>query len=156
MPLAPLVEPGPPLSRDQVLRYSRHLLLEQFGDLGQRRLRAAKVLVMGAGGLGSPILHYLAAAGVGTIAIVDDDTMAFLWETATQVDARVRLDEETRTVAKGALWLEESLPPETLLIGLLAADRSRRRNVAMTPDDVLGFALAAEEALGERAEIEWK
>lgn len=75
MPLAPLVEPGPPLSRDQVLRYSRHLLLEQFGDLGQRRLRAAKVLVMGAGGLGSPILHYLAAAGVGTIAIVDDDVV---------------------------------------------------------------------------------
>lgn len=78
-------------------------------------------------------------------AIVDDDTMAFLWETATQVDARVRLDEKTRTVAPGALWLEESLPPETLLIGLLAADRSRRRNVNMTPDDVLGFALPGEE-----------
>jgi CRISPR-associated protein Cmr4 len=80
-------------------------------------------------------------------AIVDDDTMAFLWETATQVDARVRLDERTRTVAPGALWLEESLPPETLLIGLLAADRSRRRNVNMTPDDVLGFALSGEEVL---------
>jgi CRISPR-associated protein Cmr4 len=67
-------------------------------------------------------------------AIVDDDTMAFLWETATQVDARVRLDERTRTVASGALWLEESLPPETLLIGLLAADQSRRRGVSMAPD----------------------
>ncbi|MCG8554132.1 MAG: type III-B CRISPR module RAMP protein Cmr4 [Proteobacteria bacterium] len=78
-------------------------------------------------------------------AVVDDDTMAFLWETATQVDARVRLDEKTRTVAPGALWLEESLPPESLLIGLLAADRSRRRGVNMTPDDVLGFALASEE-----------
>jgi CRISPR-associated protein Cmr4 len=86
-------------------------------------------------------------------AIVDDDTMAFLWETATQVDARVRLDEKTRTVAPGALWLEESLPPETLLIGLLAADRSRRRNMNMTPDDVLGFALPAEEVhqLGGKA-----
>ncbi|MBA3884768.1 MAG: type III-B CRISPR module RAMP protein Cmr4 [Acidobacteria bacterium] len=80
-------------------------------------------------------------------AIVDDDTMAFLWDTATQVDARVRLDESTRTVAPGALWLEESLPPETLLIGLLAADRSRRPRVDMTPDDVLGFALAGEEVL---------
>lgn len=86
-------------------------------------------------------------------AIVDDDTMTFLWETATQVDARVRLDERTRTVAPGALWLEESLPPETLLIGLLAADRSRRRNVAMTPDEVLGFALSGEEVhqLGGKA-----
>jgi len=86
-------------------------------------------------------------------AIVDDDTMAFLWETATQVDARVRLDERTRTVAPGALWLEESLPPETLLIGLLAADRSRRRNVTMTPDEVLCFALSGEEVhqLGGKA-----
>lgn len=78
-------------------------------------------------------------------AIIDDDTMGFLWETATQVDTRVRLDERTRTVAKGALWLEESLPPETLLIGLLAADRSRRRDVRMTPDEVLGFVLSNEE-----------
>ncbi len=77
--------------------------------------------------------------------VVDDDTMAFLWETATQVDARVRLDEKTRTVAPGALWLEESLPPESLLIGVLAADRSRRRGVNMTPEDVLGFALGGEE-----------
>lgn len=86
-------------------------------------------------------------------AIVDDDTMAFLWETATQVDARVRLDERTRTVAPGALWLEESLPPETLLIGLLAADRSRRSDVKMTPDEVLGFALSREEVhqLGGKA-----
>jgi CRISPR-associated protein Cmr4 len=86
-------------------------------------------------------------------AIVDDDTMAFLWETATQVDARVRLDEEKRTVAKGALWLEESLPPETLLIGLFAADRSRRRNVNMSPDEVLDFTLAGEEVhqLGGKA-----
>jgi len=78
-------------------------------------------------------------------AIVDDETMANLCETATQVDARIRLDERTRTAAPGALWLEESLPPETLLIGLLAADRSRRHNVPMTPDEVLGFALAGEE-----------
>jgi CRISPR-associated protein Cmr4 len=80
-------------------------------------------------------------------AVVDDETMTFLWETATQVDARVRIDEKTRTVAPGALWLEESLPPESLLIGLLAADRSRRRGVAMTPDDVLDFVLAGEEIL---------
>jgi CRISPR-associated protein Cmr4 len=80
-------------------------------------------------------------------AVVDDDTMTFLCETATQVDARVRLDEMTRTVAPGALWLEESLPPESLLIGILAADRSRRPGVNMTPDAVLHFALPSEETL---------
>jgi CRISPR-associated protein Cmr4 len=86
-------------------------------------------------------------------AVVDDDTMAFLWETATQVDARVRLDARTRTVATGALWLEESLPPETLLIGVLAADRSRRPQKPMTPEAVLDFALPGEEVhqLGGKA-----
>lgn len=80
-------------------------------------------------------------------AVVDDDTMAFLCETGTQVDARVRIDSTTRTVAPGALWLEESLPPETLLLGVLAADRSRRKGVSMSPDEVLNFALATEEVL---------
>jgi CRISPR-associated protein Cmr4 len=81
------------------------------------------------------------------LAVVDDDTMTFLCETATQVDARVRLDSTTRTVAEGALWLEESLPPETLLIGLIAADRSRKAGVEMEPQAVLAFALEGEEVL---------
>ncbi len=71
--LPPLVDPGPPLTRGQIERYSRHLLLPEVGELGQRRLCAAKVAVIGAGGLGSPVLTYLAAAGVGTIGIVDFD-----------------------------------------------------------------------------------
>jgi CRISPR-associated protein Cmr4 len=79
--------------------------------------------------------------------VVDDDTMAFLWETATQVDTRVRIDGQTRTVARGALWLEESLPPETLLIGLLAADRSRKKDSNLTPSAVLDTALPKEKAL---------
>jgi len=73
--LPPLVEPGPPLSPSDVERYSRHLLIPEVGALGQRRLRRAKVLVLGAGGLGSPALLYLAAAGVGTIGIVDSDAV---------------------------------------------------------------------------------
>lgn len=54
-------------------RYNRNILIEGFGDEGQAKLKAAKVLVIGAGGLGSPVLLYLAAAGVGTLGIVDDD-----------------------------------------------------------------------------------
>lgn len=73
--LPPLVEPAPTLSQEEVSRYSRHLLISDVGEIGQRRLKNARVLVMGAGGLGSPILLYLAAAGVGTIGIVDHDVV---------------------------------------------------------------------------------
>ena len=71
--LPPLVEPGPELSPEQLRRYARNLRVPQIGELGQRRLRAATVLCVGAGALGSPALLYLAAAGIGTLAIVDDD-----------------------------------------------------------------------------------
>ncbi len=65
----------PPLSRDEVLRYARHLVLPEVGEAGQRRLKAARVLLIGAGGLGSPVALYLAAAGVGALGIVDHDTV---------------------------------------------------------------------------------
>ncbi len=73
--LPPLVEPGPELSADELRRYARNLRVPQIGELGQRRLRAARVLCIGAGALGSPALLYLAAAGVGTVGIVDDDAV---------------------------------------------------------------------------------
>jgi CRISPR-associated protein Cmr4 len=85
-------------------------------------------------------------------AIVDDETMSFLWDTATQLDQRVRIDEKTRTVASGALWLEESLPAETLLIGLMEADKSRRQTEAVknwTADKILDFALPVPTAESE-------
>ncbi len=64
------------LSDEELERYARHIVLREVGGPGQARLRAAKVLVIGAGGLGSPVLLYLAAAGVGTIGIVDFDTVS--------------------------------------------------------------------------------
>lgn len=65
----------PELSHEEIRRYSRHLLLEDVGMEGQRRLKGASVLCIGGGGLGSPVLMYLAAAGVGTIGLVDDDVV---------------------------------------------------------------------------------
>ncbi|WP_244872815.1 MULTISPECIES: adenylyltransferase/sulfurtransferase MoeZ [unclassified Mycolicibacterium] len=73
--LPPLVQPAAELTRDEVARYSRHLIIPDLGVDGQKRLKNARVLVIGAGGLGSPTLLYLAAAGVGTIGIVEFDVV---------------------------------------------------------------------------------
>src|SRR5437667_10435949 len=75
MPLPRLVEPAESLSVDEVRRYSRHLIIPDVGVTGQKRFKNAKVLCVGAGGLGSPALMYLAAAGVGTLGIVEFDTV---------------------------------------------------------------------------------
>ncbi|STZ57669.1 molybdopterin biosynthesis-like protein MoeZ [Mycolicibacterium tokaiense] len=73
--LPPLVAPAAELTREEVSRYSRHLIIPDLGLDGQKRLKNARVLVIGAGGLGSPTLLYLAAAGVGTIGIVEFDVV---------------------------------------------------------------------------------
>ena len=65
-----------PLSDEELERYARHIVLPEIGGPGQQKLRSARVLVVGAGGLGAPVLEYLAAAGVGTLGIVDDDTVS--------------------------------------------------------------------------------
>ena len=75
MSLPPLVSDDVDLSVDEVRRYSRHLIIPDVGMSGQKRLKNAKVLCVGAGGLGSPALMYLAAAGVGTLGIVEFDTV---------------------------------------------------------------------------------
>jgi adenylyltransferase/sulfurtransferase len=64
------------LNREELERYARHIVLREVGGPGQAKLKAARVLVVGAGGLGAPVLLYLAAAGVGAIGVIDDDTVA--------------------------------------------------------------------------------
>jgi sulfur-carrier protein adenylyltransferase/sulfurtransferase len=71
----PAVDRREPLTNEEIARYSRHLIIPDVGVEGQERLKAAKVLLVGTGGLGSPLALYLAAAGVGTIGIVDDDVV---------------------------------------------------------------------------------
>ena len=76
-PLPPLVEPAAELTREEVQRYSRHLIMPEVGVTGQKKLKAASVLLIGAGGLGSPLAMYLAAAGIGRIGLVDYDVVDY-------------------------------------------------------------------------------
>ena len=82
---------APPFSEAELGRYARHMMLREIGGPGQRRLKDAKVLVIGAGGLGSPLLLYLAAAGVGTIGVIDDDLVegSNLQRQVIHTDARI-------------------------------------------------------------------
>ena len=105
------------LSDDELVRYARHIVLRDVGGPGQQKLKAAKVLVVGAGGLGTPVLLYLAAAGVGLLGIVDDDTVSLSnlqrqiihgsadvgrAKTASAADAIARLNPHVRVTAHQA------------------------------------------------------
>jgi molybdopterin/thiamine biosynthesis adenylyltransferase/rhodanese-related sulfurtransferase len=109
----PLVPAGPELTASERTRYARHLILPGLGSDGQRRLRSARVLVVGAGGLGSPALLYLAAAGVGTIGIVDDDAVD-----ATNLQRQVvhGVDDVGRPKVDSAAESVARISPETRVV----------------------------------------
>lgn len=119
-----LVEPGPPLGDAEAARYARHLALPGLGPVGQRRLRAARVLVVGAGGLGSPILAYLAAAGVGRLTVIDDDVVE---ESNLQRQVLHRTADLGRPKAESAADAVRRLDPAaavTAVVGRLGADNA--------------------------------
>ena len=119
--IVPLVEPGAELTDSQHERYARHISLKDIGEIGQRRLLNARVLMIGAGGLGSTTLTYLAAAGVGTIGIVDAD--------------RVDLSN-----------LQRQIIHSTAAIGELKVDSAARRLRELNPDlDVVTYPLRITE-----------
>src|SRR6185503_5683872 len=113
------------LSDDELERYARHIVLREVGGTGQAKLKAARVLVIGAGGLGSPVILYLAAAGVGTIGIVDFDTVSLS-------------------------NLQRQIAHRTADVGRLKTDSARDTALALNPDvriDIHAERLAADNAL---------
>lgn len=113
MSLPPLVEPVDALSDAERIRTARHRSLIPLGELGQRRLRAAHVAIMGAGGLGSPVVLALAAAGVGTLTVIDDDDVEL---TNLQRQVVHRLSDVGSPKVDSAVRAAADLSPETVVV----------------------------------------
>ncbi|GAB3467426.1 ThiF family adenylyltransferase [Kineococcus endophyticus] len=127
--MRPLVAPGPELTPAQRERWSRHLLLPEIGEEGQRRLLNARVLVVGAGGLGSPALLYLAAAGVGTIGVVDDDVVE---------ESNLQRQVAHGTADVGRAKVDSAADAVARLDPSLTVVRHRERLTAQNAADVVG------------------
>ena len=102
-------------SEDEIRRYSRHILLGEVGGTGQAKLKAARVLVIGAGGLGSPLVLYLAAAGIGVIGIVDDDRVELsnLQRQVAHTTPRIGMGkaESAAAAAQATRWCKSTFMP---------------------------------------------
>ena len=123
------------MNDDQLLRYSRHILLDEIGIEGQMRLLASHALMIGAGGLGSPVALYLASAGVGTITIVDDDTVDL-----TNLQRQIVHDASRvgRLKAESAAQTLHALNPEVRVNALCErADAARLRTLVSAADVVV-------------------
>jgi molybdopterin/thiamine biosynthesis adenylyltransferase len=123
------------MTDDQLLRYSRHVLLDELGVEGQQRLLAAHALVIGAGGLGSPVALYLATAGVGTLTLVDHDTVDL---TNLQRQIVHRLDRVGQPKVASAAQTLQAINPEVVVVALQEhADPARLDTLVAAADVVL-------------------
>lgn len=131
MPLPPLVEPVAELRRAEAARTARHLVLADLGELGQRRLAAAHIAVVGAGGLGSPVVLALAAAGIGTLTVIDDDVVEL---SNLQRQVLHRIVDVGAPKADSAVRVAAELSPETTVRPV------RRRLTAQNAEELLAGA----------------
>jgi molybdopterin/thiamine biosynthesis adenylyltransferase len=113
------------LNDEQIERYARHIIMREVGGTGQQKLLDASVLIVGAGGLGSPLLMYLAAAGVGTLGIVDDDAVSL---SNLQRQVAHRIDDVDRLKVDSAADTVRHLNPDVRVV---------RHGVRLSPDNVM-------------------
>jgi adenylyltransferase/sulfurtransferase len=124
------------LSADEIERYARHLVLHEVGGPGQTKLKLSRVLVVGAGGLGSPLLCYLAAAGVGTIGIIDNDTVSLSNLQRQIIHATARVGTAKTRSARETL---EALNPHTTVV-----EHNHRITAENALDIISGYDLVAD------------
>ena len=122
------------MNDDQLLRYSRHILLDAIGIEGQRRLMAAHALVIGAGGLGSPVLLFLASAGVGTITVADDDSVDL---TNLQRQIAHRSSSIGQPKVQSAAAAMTAINPEVYVVALPERADAQRLGVLVQTADVV-------------------
>ena len=144
------------LTPDEIERYKRHILLPEVGGEGQQRLKAARVLVIGAGGLGAPVLQYLAAAGVGTLGIADDDRVS-LSNLQRQVihDSGTLNDLKTQSAAEAIARLNPHVRVvrfEERFDAAFASSHLKRFDLLIDGSDNIATRYAAADA-AERARI---
>lgn len=141
------------LTPDELERYARHIVLPEIGGAGQQKLKRARVLVVGAGGLGAPVLQYLAAAGVGTLGIVDDDTVSLsnLQRQVIHETASVG-DRKTASAARSIARINPGIAVETHDLRLTpdnAAALVRRYDIVVDGSDNFDTRYAVADACAD-------